>query len=319
MKKDRYSLVTRNTEEVIVEDELRELLENKEEPVTYVGYEPSGALHLGHLLTANKLIDLQEAGFKVKVLLADFHAYLNEKGSLDEIKETAEMNKECFLAYGLDPEKTEFVFGSEYQLNDEYTKKVYELSLSVTLNRATRSMDEISRRRENPIMGQMLYPIMQAIDIGWLDVDVAMGGTDQRKIHMLAREKLPKVGYDSPICIHTPILTGLDGEKMSSSKDNWIDISDSSEMVREKIMEAYCPEKQVEGNPVTEIMRYHVMPRFDEIRVERPEKYGGDLVYSDYSELASDYRSGELHPLDLKNTAKDYLNRVLEPARKKLR
>ncbi|WP_086637384.1 tyrosine--tRNA ligase [Methanonatronarchaeum thermophilum] len=316
---DRYSLVTRNTEEIVVEDELKELLKDEEQPVTYVGYEPSGALHLGHLMTANKLIDLQKAGFKVKVLLADFHAYLNEKGSLPDIKETAEMNKKCFLAYGLDPDKTEFIFGSEYQLDEEYTKKVYELSLQVTLNRATRSMDEISRRHENPIMGQMLYPIMQAIDIGWLDVDVAMGGTDQRKIHMLAREKLPKVGYNSPICIHTPILTGLDGEKMSSSKDNWIDISDTPEKVEEKIMDAYCPEKQLENNPITEIMKYHVMPRYEEITIERPEKFGGNLTYTQYKELAKDYKTGELHPLDLKNTAKEYLNEVLEPARKKLK
>jgi len=69
----------------------------------YVGYEPSGVLHIGHMLTANKLIDLQEAGFEVTVLLADdVHAYLNDKGSFEEIRHTAERMRDQFIAYGLD-------------------------------------------------------------------------------------------------------------------------------------------------------------------------------------------------------------------------
>ena len=54
----------------------------------------------------------------------------------------------------------------------------------------------ISRQLENPDVAQTLYPIMQAVDMAWLDVDVAIGGIDQRKVHMLAREELPRC----PLC-----------------------------------------------------------------------------------------------------------------------
>ncbi len=317
--KEKLNLITRNVDEIVTEEDLENVLKDKEDPVTYVGYEPSGSLHLGHLLTANKLIDLQKAGFHVKILLADVHAYLNEKGTFEEIREIAEMNKKCFMAYGLEEDKTEFVFGSDFQTNSEYIMDVYELSLNITVNRARRSMDEISRRDKNPVVGQMIYPIMQAIDIGRLGVDVAVGGTDQRKIHMLARESLPKVGYSTPVCIHTPILTGLDGDKMSSSKENWIDLSDSPESIKNKIEEAYCPPGQVEKNPVFEIMKYHIFPRIDDVVIERPDKYGGELKISNLEKLKEYYTNGELHPLDLKKSVIKYLNEIIAPAREKIR
>jgi tyrosyl-tRNA synthetase len=78
---DALDRLTRNTEEVITEDEVEALAQAPLAKRAYVGYEPSGVLHLGHMLTANKLIDLQSVGFEVVVLLADVHAYLNDKGS----------------------------------------------------------------------------------------------------------------------------------------------------------------------------------------------------------------------------------------------
>jgi tyrosyl-tRNA synthetase len=85
---DAYERLTRNVEEALTEAEVRALAADPEGARAYVGYEPSGVLHLGHMLTANKLIDLQDAGFEVVVLLADVHAYLNDKGTFAEIRET---------------------------------------------------------------------------------------------------------------------------------------------------------------------------------------------------------------------------------------
>ncbi|MEF8757082.1 MAG: tyrosine--tRNA ligase, partial [Halobacteriales archaeon] len=62
---DAYELIERNVEEVVTEDEMRELASEPEGKRVYVGYEPSGVLHLGHLLTATKLMDLQELGMEV--------------------------------------------------------------------------------------------------------------------------------------------------------------------------------------------------------------------------------------------------------------
>ena len=315
----RVELVKRNAEEIVTEEELRELLETNEKPRAYVGYEPSGEIHLGHMMTVNKLLDLQNAGFDVVVLLADVHAYLNEKGDFEEIRKIAEYNKAAFIALGLDERKTEFVLGSEFQLSRDYVLDVLKMARITTVNRARRSMDEVSRRKEDPMVSQMIYPLMQALDIAHLRIDLAVGGIDQRKIHMLARENLPKLGYRSPICLHTPILVGLDGEKMSSSKGNYISVRDEEEEVFRKIRKAFCPPKQLEGNPVVEIMKYHVFPRFEKVVVERDEKFGGDVEYSSFDELAKDYLEGKLHPLDLKNAAATYLNKILEKTRRRLK
>ena len=315
---DRLALIKRNTEEIVTQEELERLLETKESPTAYVGYEPSGKIHMGHVLTVNKLIDLQNAGFKVTVLLADVHAYLNEKGTMEEVREIADFNKECFIALGLEEGKTKFVYGSDYQLEPDYMLSVLKLARDTTLNRAKRSMDEVSRSADNPRVSQMVYPLMQAVDIALLGVDVAVGGIDQRKIHMLAREGLPGLGYKAPICIHTPILLGLDGKKMSSSSNNFISMDDTEKAVKKKVNKAFCPEGDIMDNPVLALFKYHIMPRFEEITIHRPEKYGGDLHYPTYEELEAEFASKELHPMDLKAGAAEYMNRILEPVREKM-
>ncbi|MFC4246436.1 tyrosine--tRNA ligase [Natribaculum luteum] len=326
---DAYELITRNAEEVVTDEEVRELAAEPEGKRVYVGYEPSGVLHLGHLLTANKLIDLQEAGMDVVVLLADVHAYLNGKGTFEEIRETAEQMRAQFLAYGLDEERTEFVYGSEYQLDEEYTLDLHTLELATTLNRAQRAMAEL-QSGEAAKVSHVVYPLMQALDIEYLDLDLAVGGLDQRKVHMLAREELPELGYEVRPCLHTPILADLTTGvgKMSSSEGVTISMEDSTEEIEQKVNSAFCPptrdpEPDEDGNerenPVLELFEYHVFPRFESVTVERPEKYGGDLTYDDYEELAADLESGELHPADAKSTLATYLDELIAPGREKLR
>ena len=177
----RLELVKRNVQEIVTEGELEELLNKEEAPCAYVGYEPSGKIHMGHVLTVNKLIDLQKAGFKVIVLLADLHAYLNRKGTLEEVRKIADYNRRCFVALGLDEKKTDFVYGSDYQFGAEYMLNVLKLSRAVTLNRARRSMDEVGRAMDDPLVSQMVYPLMQAVDIAMLKIDVAVGDIDRGK------------------------------------------------------------------------------------------------------------------------------------------
>ncbi|MDI6718664.1 MAG: tyrosine--tRNA ligase [Methanomicrobiales archaeon] len=308
---DPYELATRNTVEVVTEGELRALLERPEKRV-YAGYEPSGEIHLGHLVTVNKLLDLRAAGFEVVVLLADLHAFLNRKGTLEQVEELARYNQRCFEALGLSD--VHYVTGSELQLNPDYELMVLRLAQQITLNRATRSMDEVGRNMEHPTVSQMIYPIMQMVDIVWLRVDAAVGGIDQRKIHMLAREHLPSVGYAAPVSIHTPILLGLDGKKMSSSQGNYISVADSEEAIQKKLQKAFCP-PETEGNPVLQILQFHVFPRCREVVVRRPEKFGGDRTFTRYPELECAYARGEVHPLDLKKTAARCLAEILAPVR----
>ena len=325
---DAYELITRNADEVVTEDEVRTLANAPDGKRAYVGYEPSGVLHIGHMLTATKLIDLQEAGFEVTVLLADVHAYLNDKGSFEEIRETADRMKAQFIAYGLNEDKTEFVLGSAFQLDEEYTLDLHAAELSTTLSRAQRAMAEI-QRGDHAKVSQMVYPLMQALDIEYLDVDLAVGGLDQRKVHMLARETLPDLDYEVRPALHTPIIADLSSGvgKMSSSDGVTISMEDSREDIETKVNDAFCPptadpEPDSDGNerenPVLQLFQYHVFPRVEQVVVERPEKYGGNLEYDSYDELEADMESGELHPMDAKGALAAELDKLIEPGRQQL-
>ena len=311
---DPYSLAVRNTVEIVTEEELRGLLAKPGRKV-YAGYEPSGEIHLGHLVTINKLIDLRDAGLEVTVLLADLHAFLNRKGTMEEVRRLADYNRRCFEGLGLTDVR--YVLGSDIQLSREYQILVHELSQQITLNRATRSMDEVGRQMDNPTVSQMVYPIMQMADIAILGLDAAVGGIDQRKIHMLAREYLPARGYPSPVCIHVPILNGLDGKKMSSSQGNYISVAESEESIRKKMKKAFCPVEK-EENPVLQVLMHHIFPRTGAVTIERPEKFGGNRSFSSYAELEGEYMAGEVHPADLKNAVAESLIRILAPVRKYL-
>jgi len=311
---DPYSLAVRNRVEIVTEEELRGLLAKTGGKV-YAGYEPSGEIHLGHLVTINKLMDLRDAGLEVTVLLADLHAFLNRKGTMEEVQKLAEYNKKCFEGLGLTDVK--YVLGSDIQLSREYQILVHELSQQITLNRATRSMDEVGRQMDNPTVSQMVYPIMQMADIAVLGVDAAVGGIDQRKIHMLAREYLPGKGYPSPVCLHVPILNCLDGKKMSSSQGNYISVADSEDVIRKKMNKAFCP-PEIEENPVLQVLMHHVFPRLDTVTIERPEKFGGNRSFASYAEIEQAYAAGEVHPADLKGAVASSLIRILAPVRRYL-
>jgi tyrosyl-tRNA synthetase len=308
---DAYERVTRNTVEIVTEDDLRSLL-NKPTKKVYAGYEPSGEIHLGHLVTVNKLVDLQAAGFEVVVLLADVHAFLNRKGTMEKVKELADYNRRCFEGLGL--KNVQYVLGSDLQLNRDYELLVLQLSQQITLNRATRSMDEVGRQMDHPTVSQMIYPIMQMADIAMLGADAAVGGIDQRKIHMLAREHLVNFGYAAPVCIHTPILNGIDGKKMSSSQGNFISVADTEEEIKKKCQKAFCP-PEIPENPILQIFQHHLFPRLPEITIKRPEKFGGDRTFSSYIDLETAYGKGEVHAMDLKKTCGDSLIEIFAPVR----
>ncbi len=333
---ERVRLVLREpTEEVVTEEELRELFKVNDRPNHYIGFEISGPLHLGSLVVAGfKLRDFVKAGVRTRVFLADWHSYINDKlgGDWERIKRAAYYYKKAFEAF---VPGVEVILGSDlYSKNDEYWKNLIKFSKHVTLRRATRTLTIMGRTAKEALdIAQYIYPSMQAVDIWALNVDIAHAGMDQRKVHMLARDVFPKMGWKPPIAVHHHLLPGLEAptkmgfdedekmdekisSKMSKSKP-WtaIFIHDPPELVERKLIKAWCPERMVEGNPILEIARYIVFHEREEFKVERPSKYGGDITFYSYKELEEAYRNGKLHPLDLKKAVAKEINRIIEPVR----
>lgn len=315
---DKYKTITRNIEEILMEDELKSLLNSNPHPRVYCGYEPSGPVHIGHLATIRKLIDFQKAGMKVIVLLADYHAWLNLKGDIEFIEKMVEYYKRTFLAAGLSRKKTTFVLGSKFQKKGDYLEDLLKLSTNVTIQRGLRSMQGVARDIENAHISQIIYPLMQILDIKYLKVDAALGGMEQRKIHVLARETLEKLNYKKPVCLHNELLVALHGSKskMSSSDPHTlIELHATPGEIKSRINSAFCPPKETVGNPILQIAKIHIFPHFGEFEVKRKPQFGGDITFDSYEGLEYTYRNGFLHPADLKKSVSEYLTGMLRPVR----
>jgi tyrosyl-tRNA synthetase len=308
-EKEKLELIKRNTEEILTEQALSDLLKKNKTPSVYCGYEISGPIHLGHFVTITKLLDLQKAGFKLKILLADIHTILNKK------KPEIEKWENSLKAIGI---KAQFILGSSFQFNKDYQFDVMSLAQASTITRGIRSMQLLTRNIENATISQIWYPLMQIADIKHLKVQVALGGMDQRKIHTLGKDLSKELNYDF-IAIHTPLITSLKGpgQKMSSSiPGSNISITDSKETIKKTISKAYCPEKKSEDNPILQITELILFPHQNKLKISRPVKFGGDIVYMSYQDLESDYSSGKLHPADLKSAVADSLEKLIAPIRK---
>ena len=336
----RFELVSRNLQEIITRDELKTLLETNDHPRGYVGFEPSGIMHAGTgLIVGKKMKDYVEAGFHWIIYLAEWHGWINNKmgGSQENLAIAAEYFKDCFTALGLPEGKVEFLWASDIVDTKDYWEKVIRTMKVTSLRRALRAMPIMGRSADsvNVESAWALYPAMQTADIFQMELDVAGSGMDQRKVHMLAREVAPKIDEKVPVCLHNPLLPGLQLTDLEGSFDEdsginssikhkmsksvakgaiWL--NDSPKEIKEKYREAYCPEKVVEGNPVMDHARLVVFPHLGELNIERPAKFGGDISFSSFEELANTFSKGDLHPLDLKNGVAASMIKLLEPVAK---
>jgi len=324
------AIVTRGAEEVVTPEELKELLSKKKTPRAYIGFEPSGLVHLGWALVTSKIKDLADAGFEVIVYWADWHAYINDKlgGDMNNIKTCAKYMEDCFRALGVPDKGVRFVYASEILSEIEYWEKAIKVAKASSLSRVKRAMTILGRSEDEAEVdfSKLMYPILQATDIFCMDIDLAYAGIDQRRAHMLARDAADKLGWKKPVALHTPLLPGLKGgdrmdpaaAKMSKSDPgSSVNIHDDDEAIRAKMKKAFCPpEKEKEGeNPVLMLCRYVIFPRLGKMDISRPEKFGGNLSFGSYEELAGSYFSGALFPLDLKNGVSDSLIKMLIPVR----
>lgn len=281
---DKMALVTRNSEELVTENELYALLMKKDNPTVYIGFEPSGLVHVGWIQVAHKINDFISAGFKVIVFWADWHAYINDKlgGNLENIRICARYMQDCFTALGVPSSMIEFKYASELVSEAEYWETVIKIAKSTSLSRVKRAMT-IMGRSENEAevdSSKMFYPILQVADIFHMKLDMVYAGIDQRKAHMLARDAAEKLGWKKPIALHTPLLPGLKGgnrmnpigSKMSKSDpNNSISIHDNKDSISRKIRKAFCPTEEMyeAENPILMLCKYVLFPNDREFFVNR--------------------------------------------------
>ncbi len=334
----RLGCIRRVGEEIITEAELRHLLETEAHPTAYDGFEPSGLapMHFG-VLRPILVSDLLEAGVKMKLWLADWFAWVNNKmgGDLEKIHLVGKYFIEVWKAAGVDMSKVEVLWTSDAVKDEEYWKKVITVAQNSSLARTQRAITIMGRTSKELVQtAQLLYPMMQVADIFWLDVDICQLGLDQRRANILAREIAEKMKWKKPVAVHHHMLVGLQGSKqpegydenesmdvaiaskMSKSRpESSIFVHDNREEILRKVNSAYCPPKVLEANAPIEYSKYIVFRKKESLRIERPERYGGTVEFHSFADLARAYSEGSLHPTDLKRGVAEALDDIISPIR----
>ncbi len=277
-------------------------------------------------------------------------------GDLEKIKTVGKYFIEVWKACGMDLSNVEFVWASDLVKDPDYWKLVLQVGKSNALKRFVRTAEMMGREEslEKLTGAHIIYSCMQVADIFTLGAKITQLGMDQRKVNMLAREVGPQLGYWKPVVVSHHMLQGLTppiqdlpyegdrhvgrvstpeysggrdvaGDKISrviaikmskSNPDSAIFMTDTKEDIKRKIGKAWAPEGVVKENPILEYCKYIIFESFDELRISRPDKFGGTATYKSYNELEQAYASYALHPMDLKSSVIDILDALLQPVRK---
>jgi tyrosyl-tRNA synthetase len=295
-------------------------------PICYDGFEPSGRMHIAQgLLRAINVNRLVKAGCIFKFWIADWFAQMNNKmgGDIEKIKIVGRYFVEIWRAAGMDLRNVKFLWCSD-EINknaNDYWQCVINIARANNIDRIKRCCQIMGRKEGDALQAsQIMYPCMQCTDIFFLKSGITSLGMDQRKVNMLAREYSDEVKLShKPIIVSHHMLKSLvqGVEKMSKSiPDSAIFMEDSAEDVDRKIKKAYCPEKNIDDNPIFDYIKYLIFPRFGKFDLKRDEKYGGDKLYKSYEEMCEDYLKGDLFPADVKPNVARIINSMIEPVRK---
>jgi len=322
---EKINLVKEVGEEIIQESELREMFENNEMPICYDGFEPSGRMHIAQgLLRAINVNRLTKAGCIFVFWIADWFAQMNNKmgGDIEKIHIVGRYFVEIWRAAGMDLRNVKFLWCSE-EINkhsNDYWQNVINVARENNIDRIKRCCQIMGRQDGDSLQAsQIMYPCMQCTDIFFLKANITSLGMDQRKVNMLAREYSDDVKIThKPVIVSHHMLKSLTGDdKMSKSiPDSAIFMEDPAEEVNRKIKKAFCPEKEVDNNPIFDYIKYLIFPKFGKFELKRAEKFGGDKTYNTFEEMCEDYKSGALFPADVKPNVARLINDMIEPVRR---
>ena len=283
------------------------------------GDRPTGKLHLGHYVgSLAQRVRFQDE-YDCYFIIADLHTLTTHTGveSIHRIPDNIREMVLDYLSVGIDPEKSVVYIQSKVP---EVAELALIFNMLVTVPRVQRipTLKEIVKALhiENPSLGLLAYPVLQAADILMVRAHLVPVGKDQEPHIELTREIARRFNglygevFPEPEAGKSDlaVLVGTDGQaKMSKSLDNAIFLSDPPEEVEKKVMSMYTDPTRihptdpghVEGNPV---FIYH--NRFNDDKEE-------------VKELEERYRKGTVGDVEVKRRLIKALNRFLDPIRQR--
>ncbi|NLG61933.1 MAG: tryptophan--tRNA ligase [Candidatus Cloacimonetes bacterium] len=283
------------------------------------GDRPTGRLHLGHWLgSIRNRVRLQDE-YECFFIIADLHTLTTkpEKESIAQIPGYVREMVLDYLSVGIDPKRSRIFVQSAVPETAELT--LY-FSMLISLPRLERlpSIKDMAEAAHLDVLpfGLVGYPVLQAADILLARADVVPVGKDNVPHVEVTREIARRFNYlygqvfaePEALISEVPTLPGIDGQaKMSKSLDNAIFLSDSPDVVRQRVMRMYTDPNRlratdpgtVEGNPV---FIYH-----DAFNADREE----------VEDLKARYREGRVGDVEVKKKLVAALESFLGPVRER--
>lgn len=283
------------------------------------GDRPTGPLHLGHYVGSLRGRTKLQHEHKQFVMIADIQALTDNAEDPDKVRRNIYEVALDYLAVGIDPQKTTIFIQSLVPELAELTMFYLNLVTVARLQRNPTVKDEIKQKEFGASIpaGFLCYPVSQAADITAFKADLVPVGADQQPMIEQTSEIVRSFNriYDCSVLVEpsiflseTPRLPGIDGKaKMGKSLGNAIYLSDSPEVVRQKIKTMYTDPNHVrvsdpgtvEGNPV-----FLYLDAFD------PDKEGLEM-------MKDHYRRGGLGDSLVKKRLTEVLLLEMEPIRQR--
>ena len=263
------------------------------------GIQPSGALHIGNYFGMMKPAVALQAEGEALYFIADYHA-LTTLRDPDALRENSRRVALDFLACGLDPERATLFRHSDVPQVTELAWILSTVAPMGLLERATSYKDKLARGLAATV-GLFNYPVLMAADILIYDSDVVPVGKDQKQHIEMTRDlavKMNEIFGDSEpdgrvfklpearIQPATETVPGIDGQKMSKSYGNNIDIFGDEKEMRKRVMSIVTDSAPVEApkDPAksTIFKLYSVVASKNEIAAMREQFLKGGTGYGDF-------------------------------------
>jgi tryptophanyl-tRNA synthetase len=218
------------------------------------GIQPTGVLHIGNYFgMMRQAIELQKEG-ETFYFIADYHALTSVRDP-DVLRENVRRVALDFLAAGLDPERAALFKQSDVPQVTELTWILSTVAPMGLFERAHSYKDKLARGM-SPTVGLFSYPILMAADILIYDSDVVPVGKDQKQHIEMTRDLAVKINEtygqvfklpEPRINPQTEVVPGIDGQKMSKSYGNTIDIFGEEKEMRRRVMSIVTDSTAVEA------------------------------------------------------------------------
>jgi tryptophanyl-tRNA synthetase len=201
------------------------------------GIQPSGRLHIGNYFGAiHQYLKFQDEGHQCFYFIANYHALTSMKDAAS-LRESTLHLAAGYLALGIDPEKSVFFIQSDVPQVTELCWFLNAVCPVGLMERATTYKDKVNRGLA-PNMALFDYPVLQAADISIYDAKMVPVGADQKQHIEITRDLVGKFNMSfGEGCLVMPepyivesvaVVPGLDGQKMSKSYNNVIEIFDTA-------------------------------------------------------------------------------------------